>query len=131
MEGAFGTLWREVFVTGKKTPGGAGKKTPGGAGTHTGHTGTDGHTDHTDEPHNHPNPTTHPHAHDHATAEVPVGIKGILARTIFQTGCVPLGFMRILLSVGGTARAAPVQIFRNTGGSRDTYQGVLPRRFPE
>jgi hypothetical protein len=34
-----------------------GKKTPGGAGTHTGH--TRGHTDHTDEPHNHPNPPTH------------------------------------------------------------------------
>ena len=31
------------------------------AGTHTGHTGAHGHTDHTDEPHNHPNPTTHPH----------------------------------------------------------------------
>ena len=36
---------------------GTGKKTPGGAGTHTGHTGhtvARGHTDHTDEPHNHP-----------------------------------------------------------------------------
>ena len=59
-----------------------GKKTPGGAGTHTGHTRDTrltghichgrtcsmyGHTDHTDEPHNHPNPTTHPQ--DHATAE--------------------------------------------------------------
>ena len=44
-----------------------GKKTPGGAGTHTGHTSAHADTDHTDEPHNHPNPTTHPH--DHATAE--------------------------------------------------------------
>ena len=38
-----------------------GKKTPGGAGTHTGHTGAHRHTDHTDEPHNHPNPPIHPH----------------------------------------------------------------------
>ena len=43
------------------------KKTSGGARTHTVHTGALGHTDHTDEPHKHPNPTTHPH--DHATAE--------------------------------------------------------------
>ena len=37
------------------------KKTPGGAGTHTGHTGhadAQRHTDHTDEPHNHPNTCT-------------------------------------------------------------------------
>jgi hypothetical protein len=78
--------------TGSKTPGGAGTprdrhknltnqpqtitvpvKRHRGEPGHTrgtqdrGHTGTDGHTDHTDEPHNHPNPTTHPH--DHATAE--------------------------------------------------------------
>ena len=45
-----------------------GKKTPGGAGTHIRDThGTHGRTDHTDEPHNHPNPTTLPH--DLATAE--------------------------------------------------------------
>ena len=44
---------------GKKAPGEPGRT----HGTHTGHTGTHGHTDHTevtDEPHNHPNPTTHP-----------------------------------------------------------------------
>ena len=44
---------RERGFTGGRT----GKKTPGGAGTHTGHTGhadAQRHTDHTDEPHNHP-----------------------------------------------------------------------------
>ena len=38
---------------------GTGKKTPGGAGTHMGHTGAHGHTDHTEEPHNNPNPDQH------------------------------------------------------------------------
>ena len=33
----------------------------GGAGTHEGHTGAHRHMDHADEPHNHPNPPTHPH----------------------------------------------------------------------
>ena len=37
----------------------------------TGHTGTHRHTDHTDEPHNHPNPPTHPH--DLATTESAAG----------------------------------------------------------
>jgi hypothetical protein len=37
-------------------------------GTHTGHAGAQGHTDRTDEPHNHPNPPTH-NPHDHATAD--------------------------------------------------------------
>ena len=35
--------------------------------THTGYTGAHGHTDHTGEPHNHPNPPKHPH--DRATTE--------------------------------------------------------------
>ena len=41
---------------------------PGNAGTHTGHMGAHGHTEHTHEPHNHPNanPPTHPHLHSTA-----------------------------------------------------------------
>jgi hypothetical protein len=49
-----------------------GKKTPGGAGTHTGRTGhadAQRHTDHTDEPHNHPNPPTTRTPHVSATTE--------------------------------------------------------------
>jgi len=34
-----------------------------------GHTGAHGHTDHTDEPHNHPNPPRPTHPHDSATTE--------------------------------------------------------------
>jgi hypothetical protein len=36
---------------------------PGGARTHTGLMGADGHTDLTDEPHNHPNPLSHARPH--------------------------------------------------------------------
>ena len=48
------------------------KKDTGGAGTHTGHTGTHGHTDRTDEPHNQANPHQRtrqlaPAPHDRAT----------------------------------------------------------------
>ena len=60
-------------------PRGTGKKTPGGVGTHTGHTGAHGHTDHTetDEPHNHPNPTTHTAWHAEARVE------GCIDRTVY------------------------------------------------
>ena len=61
----------------QRLPPRTGKKTPRGAGTHTGHRDTRararGHTDHTDEPHNHPPKQTMKqtptHPHDHATAE--------------------------------------------------------------
>ena len=59
-----------------KTRGGAGTHTAtrdthgtGTAGTHTGHAGAQRHTDHADEPHNHPNPPTTHIPHVSATTE--------------------------------------------------------------
>ena len=51
---------------GKRT----GSKTPGGAGTHAQRTGAHEHTEDTDEPHNHPNPPTHPHNRTTAGAAI-------------------------------------------------------------
>ena len=59
-----GSLFRRTIHNATRLPV---KRHRGSRDTHGTHKRTRGHTDHTDEPHNHPNPTTHPH--DHATAE--------------------------------------------------------------
>jgi hypothetical protein len=61
---------RHGLRTGSKTPGEPGHT----HGTHRTHGRTrlgvfTSHTDHTDEPHNHPNPPTHPHARPRTTTE--------------------------------------------------------------
>ena len=58
-KGERSSLFRVPVKSHREEPG----RTRNTLGTH----GIHGRTDHTDEPHNHPNPTTHPH--DHATAE--------------------------------------------------------------
>ena len=90
--------------------------------THGTHKRTRGHTDHTDEPHNHPNPTTHPHDHVRLT---------VYAVTKFKPECSKALTIRcFLLSDTALCETAVSLSLRFPGPEQDAQLNVNVKKAP-